>query len=84
MFSIKRYYIYHITIHILKPLWQSIFYSGKIFFYYKSFYFMASKNYCSVFKSVIIVVFQSVFHSEKHADNIFYFLKIIFKINTSK
>jgi len=33
---------------------------------------------------VVVIAFQSVFHSEKCANNIFYFLKIIFEINTSK
>jgi hypothetical protein len=38
-----------------------------------------------VFESVIPVAFQSVFHSEIYQNNIyFYFLKIIFDINTSK
>jgi hypothetical protein len=42
-----------------------------------------------VFGSVVVIVvavaFQSAFHSEKYANNIFfYFLKIIFDISTSK
>jgi hypothetical protein len=37
-----------------------------------------------VFGSVVAVDFQSVFHSEKYANNIFYFLKIIFEISKSK
>jgi hypothetical protein len=32
---------------------------------------------------MVVVVFESVFHS-KYDNNIFYFLKIIFKIITSK
>jgi hypothetical protein len=38
----------------------------------------------SVVVVVVVVAFQSVFHSEKCANNIFYFLKIIFEISTSK
>ena len=39
----------------------------------------------SVFGSMVAVAFQSVFHSEKLTNNIFYyFLKIIFEISTSK
>jgi len=35
-----------------------------------------------MFKSVVIVAFQSVFHSEMHQNNIYYFLKkIIFDVN---
>jgi len=41
-------------------------------------------KYINVFKSVIMIVFQNIFHLEKYFNNIFYFLKIIFKINTSK
>ena len=38
-----------------------------------------------VFESVIVIVFQSAFHSKMDQNNIFcYFLKIIFDINTSK
>jgi hypothetical protein len=37
-----------------------------------------------MFGRVVMVVFQSVFHSEMHQNNVFYFLKIIFEINTSK
>jgi hypothetical protein len=33
---------------------------------------------------MVIVVSQSVFRSEIHENNIFYFLKIIFNISTSK
>jgi hypothetical protein len=37
----------------------------------------------SVFGSVVAVVFQNIFHLEMHQNNIFfYFLKIIFDINT--
>jgi len=47
IFLIKKYYIYHIIIHTLNPsLAQSIFGNGKIVFYYKSFFFMVSKNHC--------------------------------------
>ena len=35
-------------------------------------------------KSVVVVVFQNVFHLEKYINNIFYFLKIIFEISTLK
>ena len=34
--------------------------------------------------SAVAVVFQSVFCAEIHPNNIFYFLKIIFDISTSK
>jgi hypothetical protein len=37
-----------------------------------------------VFESVVVVAFQSAFCSEMHQNNIFYFKKIIFNINTSK
>jgi len=37
-----------------------------------------------VFGSVVVVAFESAFYSEKCANNIFYFLKIIFEISTSK
>jgi hypothetical protein len=38
-----------------------------------------------MFESVVTVVFQSVFSSKMHQNNIFFiFLKIIFYINTSK
>jgi hypothetical protein len=38
-----------------------------------------------VLVSVVVVVFQSGFHSEKYQNNIFfYFLKIIFDISISK
>jgi hypothetical protein len=37
-----------------------------------------------VFGSVVVVAFQSVFHSEMHQNNVFYFLKIIFDISASK
>jgi len=38
----------------------------------------------SVFGSVIAVAFQIAFRAEIHANNFFYFLKIIFDISTSK
>jgi len=39
----------------------------------------------SLFESVVAVVFQSVFHSEMHQNEVFfYFLKIIFEISISK
>jgi hypothetical protein len=38
-----------------------------------------------VFKSVLVIVFQSIFHFAKHQNNIyFYFLKFIFDISISK
>jgi hypothetical protein len=39
-----------------------------------------------VFESVVAIVFQKVFHSEMHQNNIYFlfFKKIIFYINTSK
>jgi len=37
-----------------------------------------------VFGNVVVVVFQIAFHAEIHANDFFYFLKIIFNINTSK
>jgi len=38
----------------------------------------------SVFGSVIAVIFQITFRVEIHANDVFYFLKIIFDISTSK
>ena len=37
-----------------------------------------------VFGNVVVVIFQSVFHLKKYANNFFYFLKIIFEISTLK
>jgi hypothetical protein len=37
-----------------------------------------------VFGSVVAVVFQITFHAEMHANDFFYFLKIIFDISKSK
>jgi len=37
-----------------------------------------------VFDSVVAVAFQIVFRAEIHANDFFYFLKIIFDISTSK
>jgi len=37
-----------------------------------------------VFGSVVAGAFQITFHVKIHANNFFYFLKIIFNINTSK
>jgi hypothetical protein len=37
-----------------------------------------------VFGSVVVVAFQIAFRVEIHANDIFYFLKIIFDISTSK
>jgi hypothetical protein len=37
-----------------------------------------------VFGSVVAGAFQMVFHAEMHANDFFYFLKIIFDISTSK
>jgi len=37
-----------------------------------------------VFDNVVVVVFEIIFHAEMYANDIFYFLKIIFNINTSK
>ena len=37
-----------------------------------------------MFGSVVAVAFQIIFHAEMHANDFFYFLKIIFDINTSK
>jgi len=37
-----------------------------------------------VFGGVVAVAFQIAFHVEIHANNFFYFLKIIFDISTSK
>jgi len=33
---------------------------------------------------MVVIAFQSVFYLEMHQDNIFYFLKFIFDINTLK
>jgi hypothetical protein len=38
----------------------------------------------SLFGSVVAVAFQITFHAEIHANDFFYFLKIIFDISTSK
>ena len=38
----------------------------------------------SVFGSVVVIVFQSAFNLEKHANNIFLIFKNYFDINTSK
>jgi hypothetical protein len=38
----------------------------------------------SVFGSVVMIVFQSIFYSEMYQNNIFYFLKIIFDISALK
>jgi len=38
----------------------------------------------SVFGSVVVITFQIVFRAEIHANDFFYFLKIIFNISTSK
>jgi hypothetical protein len=38
----------------------------------------------SVFGSVVAVAFQIAFRAEIHANDFFYFLKIIFNISTSK
>ena len=35
-----------------------------------------------MFGSVVAVVFQIIFRAEMHANDFFYFLKIIFDINT--
>ena len=37
-----------------------------------------------MFDNVVVVVFEIIFHAEMYANDIFYFLKIIFNINTSK
>ena len=37
-----------------------------------------------MFDSVVAVAFQIAFRAEIHANNVFYFLKIIFDINTLK
>ena len=42
------------------------------------------KRQCDVFESVVAVAFQSTFYLEMYQNNIFYFLKIIFNISTSK
>jgi hypothetical protein len=38
----------------------------------------------SVFGNVVAVAFQIAFHDKIHANDFFYFLKIIFDISTSK
>jgi hypothetical protein len=38
----------------------------------------------SVFDNVVAVAFQITFCAEMHANDLFYFLKIIFDISTSK
>jgi len=37
-----------------------------------------------VFDSVVVIAFQIAFRAEIHANDFFYFLKIIFDISTSK
>jgi len=37
-----------------------------------------------MFSSVVVAAFQIIFRAEIHANDFFYFLKIIFDINTSK
>jgi hypothetical protein len=43
-----------------------------------------NKDLQYVFGSVVLVIFQNIFHAEMHQNNFFYFLKIIFEISTSK
>jgi len=38
----------------------------------------------SLFDSVVMIAFQITFRAEIHANDFFYFLKIIFNISTSK
>jgi len=47
-------------------------------FYFWSLYFKR------VFDSVVAVAFQITFRAEMHANDVFYFKKIIFDISTSK
>jgi hypothetical protein len=42
------------------------------------------KKIMNSFKIVIAVAFQIIFYAEIHANDFFYFLKIIFDISTSK
>jgi len=42
------------------------------------------KLFLKVFGSVVVVAFQIAFRAEIHANDFFYFLKIIFDISTSK
>ena len=44
----------------------------------------SSETIYGLFESVVVVAFQSVFHSEMHQNNIFFLKKNIFDINTSK
>jgi len=44
----------------------------------------ALKGITSLFVSVVAVAFQIAFRVKMHANDIFYFLKIIFDISTSK
>jgi len=37
-----------------------------------------------MFENMVVTAFKNVFHVKMHQNNIFYFLKIIFKINSSK
>ena len=41
-------------------------------------------NMYSLFESIVAVAFQSTFHVEIHQNDVFFFKKIIFKINISK
>jgi hypothetical protein len=43
-----------------------------------------TNDHKGLFGSVVVVVFQSAFHSEMYQNDFFYFLKIIFEISASK
>jgi len=55
-----------------------------IFIYEYFQFFIIVYTYKSMFGSVVTVAFQITFHAEMHANDFFYFLKIIFDISTSK
>jgi hypothetical protein len=46
--------------------------------------YWAKDHDSSMFGNIIVIVFQIIFRVEMHANDFFYFLKIIFDISTSK
>jgi hypothetical protein len=69
------------NILILKINFFNIFLNKNIL---KNNYYRIFHHLKSVFGSVIVVTFQIVFRAEIHVNDIFYILKIIFNISTSK
>jgi hypothetical protein len=50
----------------------------------KPTYLSLTPSTLDLFGSVVVVAFQIAFHIKIHANDFFYFLKIIFDISTSK